>query len=333
MGKLDGKVALITGAAGGIGRATSKLFIDEGAKGVVMADIWDEMGEKTAEELGPSAKYIHTDVSQETDIKQAIDFAVEEFGRLDVVFSNAGNPGPGGVIEDVPTDEFDRTVAIHLRAAFLCMKHSIPIMKKQGSGCFITTCSVAAFQQGLGSLPYSLSKAGIKQLTRIAAVELGAFGIRANAIAPGGIATGIFGQGLGLSPESAVRVGELMKDILALYQPIKRAGLPEDIARAALFLAEDSSGFITGETLKVDGGLLSGRIPQDPEELMEEFFNVIAQLDPEDQKIVNSRIQEGTKKFIEDMKYLKPEVRERMIKRMTKLANKQQDLMKKMTKK
>jgi NAD(P)-dependent dehydrogenase (short-subunit alcohol dehydrogenase family) len=333
MGKLDGKVALITGAAGGIGRATSKLFIDEGAKGVVMADIWDEMGEKTAEELGPNARYIHTDVSQETDIKQAIDFAVEEFGRLDVVFSNAGNPGPGGVIEDVPTDEFDRTVAIHLRAAFLCMKHSIPIMKKQGSGCFITTCSVAAFQQGLGSLPYSLSKAGIKHLTRIAAVELGAFGIRANAIAPGGIATGIFGQGMGLSPKAAVRVGELMKDILALYQPIKRAGLPEDIAHAALFLAEDSSGFITGETLKVDGGLLSGRIPQDPEELMEEFFNVIAQLDPEDQKIVTSKIQEGAMKTIGDMKYLKPEVREKMLKRMQKLAKKQQELTKQYAKK
>ena len=333
MGKLDGKVALITGAAGGIGRATSKLFIEEGAKGVVMADIWDEMGEKTAEELGPNAKYIHTDVSQETDIEQAIDFAVKEFGQLDIVFSNAGNPGPGGVIEDVPTDEFDRTVAIHLRAAFLFMKYSIPIMKKQGSGCFITTCSVAAYQQGLGTLPYSLSKAGIKQLTRIAAVELGAFGIRANAIAPGGITTGIFGQGMGLSPDVAVKVGELMKDYLSMFQPIKRAGLPEDVARAALFLAEDSSGFITGETLKVDGGLLSGRIPQDPEEQMQEFSKIIAQLDPEDQKIVNSLLQEGTKKFIEDMKYMKPEVREIMIKRMQKLAKKQQELMKELKKK
>jgi len=333
MGKLDGKVALITGAAGGIGRATSKLFIEEGAKGVILADIWDEMGEKTAEELGPNAIYIHADVSQEADIIQAIDLAVEKFGRLDIVYSNAGNPGPPGGIEDVPTDEFDRTVAIHLRAAFLFMKHSIPIMKKQGSGCFITTCSVAAFQQGLGSLPYSLSKAGIIQLTRIAAVELGAFGIRANAIAPGGIATGIFGQGAGLSPEAAVKFGELMKEILAISQPIKRAGLPEDIAHAALFLAEDSSGFITGETLKVDGGLLSGRIPQDPEELMEEFYKIIVQLDPEDQKIVNSKIQEGTMKFINNMKYLKPEVRERFAKRMQKLAKKQQELTKELAKK
>jgi len=320
MGKLDGKVALITGAAGGIGRATSKLFIEEGAKGVVMGDIWDEMGEKTADELGPNAIYLHTDVSQESNIKAAIDLAVEKFGRLDVVFSNAGNPGPGGAIEDVPTDEFDKTVAIHLRAAFLCMKHSIPIMKKQGSGCFITTSSVAAFQHGMGTLPYSLSKAGIIQLTRIAAVELGIYGIRANAIAPGGIATGIFGQAFGISRNGAEKVAELMKGTLADMQAIRRAGLPEDIANAALFLASDSSNFITGVTLKVDGGLLSGRIPQDPEESQERWLEMIQALDPEDQKIITERTQEGIKKIMEDLKYIKPEIREKIIKRMQRFA-------------
>jgi len=320
MGKLDGKVALITGAAGGIGRATSKLFIEEGAKGVVMVDIWDEMGEKTANKLGPNAIYLHTDVSQESNIKAAIDLAVEKFGRLDVVFSNAGNPGPGGAIEDVPTDEFDKTVAIHLRAAFLCMKHSIPIMKKQGSGCFITTSSVAAFQHGMGTLPYSLSKAGIIQLTRIAAVELGIYGIRANAIAPGGIATGIFGQAFGISRNGAEKVAELMKGTLADMQAIRRAGLPEDIANAALFLASDSSNFITGVTLKVDGGLLSGRIPQDPEESQERWLEMIQALDPEDQKIITERAQEGIKKIMEDLKYIKPEIREKIIKRMQRFA-------------
>jgi len=208
------------------------------------------------------------------------------------------------------------------------MKYSIPMMKKQGFGCFITTSSVAGFQQGLGGLPYSLSKAGIIQLTRIAAVELGAFGIRANAIAPGGIATGIFGQAFGLSPDVAVNFGESIKDILAIYQPIRRAGLPEDIANAALFLAEDTSSFITGITLKVDGGLLSGRVPQDPEDLMEKYFNIITQLDPEDQKILTSRIQESTKKLIENMKYMTPIAREQTLKGMQKLAKKQQELMK-----
>ena len=320
MGKLDGKVALITGAAGGIGRATSKLFIEEEAKGVIMADIWDEMGKKTAEELGPNAIYLHTDVSQESDIEESIKLAIEKYGRRDIVFSNAGNPGPGGSIDDVPTDEFDHTVAVHLRAAYLYMKHSIPIMKKQGSGCFITTSSVAGFQQGMGTLPYSVSKAGIIQLTRIAAVELGIFGIRANAIAPGGIATGIFGQAFGLSRNGAEKVAELMKGTLAEMQAIRRAGLPEDIANAALFLASDSSSFITGVTLKVDGGLLSGRIPQDQEENQERFAKLMESLDPEDQKILTERAQEGLKKVMEDLKYMKPEIREKVIKRLQKMA-------------
>jgi len=329
MGKLNGKVALITGAAGGIGRATSKLFIEEGAKGVVMADIWDEMGEKTAEELGPNAIYMHTDVSQESDIKKTIELAIEKFGQLDIVFSNAGNPGGGGGIEDVPTDVFDHTVAIHLRGAFLCMKHSIPIMKKQGSGCFITTGSVAGFQQGMGGLPYSLSKAALIHLSRIAAVELGAFGIRANTIAPGGIATGIFGQGIGLSRESAEKWAEIRKEIMANGQPIRRAGVPEDIANAALFLASDSSSFITGITLKVDGGLLSGRIPQDPEDSQETWYRLLQKLDPEDQKIFHEMVQEGVQKSMEQLKYLKPELRERITKRMQRMAERRQELLKK----
>ena len=316
MKQLEGKVALVTGAAGGIGRATSKLFIEEGAKGVIMADIWDEMGEKTADELGHNAVYIHADVSQESDIIKSIELAMAKFGRLDIVFSNAGNPGPGGGIEDVPTNEFDHTMAIHLRAAYLYMKHSIPIMKKQGSGCFICTSSVASFQQGMGTLPYSLSKAGINHLVRIAAVELGLFGIRANAIAPGGIATGIFGQALGLSRNGAEKFAKLMKETLAEGQAIRRAGSPEDIANAALFLGSDSSSFITGVTLKVDGGMLSGRIPQYPQEGQERWLKMVQSLDAEEQKIMAERAQEGMKKMLEDLQYLKPELRAKIRKRM-----------------
>ncbi|HEC37860.1 hypothetical protein LCGC14_0649730 [marine sediment metagenome] len=306
MGKLDGKVALITGAAGGIGRATSRLFVEEGVKGLVMADIWDERGEQIAEELGPNVVYIHTDVSQEFDIISAINLTIEKFSRLDIVFSNAGNPGPGGGIEDIPTEGFDHTISIHLRAAFLFMKHSIPIMKKQGSGCFITTSSVAAFQQGMGGLPYSLSKAAIIQLTRIAAVELGTFGIRANSIAPGFIATGIFGTGYGLSREGAEKLAKFMRNSPSNGQAIRRAGLPEDIANTALFLASDSSSFISGITLKVDGGLLSGRIPQDPEEDEEKWYEMIKGLDSKDQKIMENIVQEGNQKIIEQLNYYKP---------------------------
>ena len=313
MGKLDGKVALITGAAGGIGRATSKLFIDEGAKGVVMVDIWDEMGEKTAKELGPNAIYVHGDVSQESDIKKSIDFTTEKFGRLDIVFSNAGNPGAGGSIENVVVEEFDYDIDVHLRAAFLYMKHSIPIMKKQGSGCFICTGSVAGFQQGMGGLSYSLCKAALIHLVRIAAVELGIFGIRANTIAPGGIATGIFGQALGLSRENAEKWGEIRKDIMVNLQPIRRAGIPEDIANAALFLASDASSFITGITLKVDGGLLSGRIPQDPEENEITWNNMFQKLEPGDQEIIGKLFQEGAQIAAENLKLMKPEIRDRII--------------------
>ena len=328
MGNLRGKVALITGAAGGIGRATSKLFIKEGAKGVVMADIWDEMGEKTADELGPNAIYIHTDVSQESDIKKAIDLAVEKFGQLDVVFSNAGNPGSGGGLDEIETEDFDHTMAIHLRGAVLCMKHSIPLMKKQGSGCFIFTGSVAGFQQGMGGLAYSLSKAALIHLARIAAVELGIFGIRANTIAPGGIATGIFGQGVGFSRETAEKWGNLRKDMMADGQPIRRAGVPEDIANAVLFLASDSSSFISGVTLLVDGGLLSGRIPYDPQEGQQKFYESLQKLDPEDQQMMVKQIQEGAQKGMEQLKYLKPEIRERILKRMQRMAKNRQEILK-----
>ncbi len=327
MKNLEGKVALITGAAGGIGRATSKLFIEENANGVILADIWDEMGEKFADELGPNAIYIHTDVSKEADIKKAIDLAIEKFNHLDIVFSNAGNPGSGGGLEEIKTEDFDHTMAIHLRGAVLCMKHSIPLMKKQGSGCFIFTGSVAGFQQGMGGLAYSLSKAALIHLARIAAVELGIFGIRANTIAPGGIATGIFGQGVGFSRETAEKWGNLRKDMMADGQPIRRAGVPEDIANAALFLASDSSSFISGITLLVDGGLLSGRIPYDPQEGQQKFYESLQKLDPEDQQMMIKQIQEGAQKGMEQLKYLKPEIRERIMKRMQRMAENRQKIL------
>jgi len=201
-------------------------------------------------------------------------------------------------------------------------------MKKQGSGCFICIGSVAGFQQGMGGLAYSLSKAALIHLVRIAAVELGIFGIRANTIAPGGIATGIFGQGIGFSRETAEKWGDLRKVFMADGQAIRRAGIPEDIANAALFLASDSSSFITGETLLVDGGLLSGRIPYDPQEGQENFYKALQELDPEDQKIMINGIQEGAQKSMEQLKFLKPEIRERIMKRMQRMAERRQEVLK-----
>ena len=260
MGKLDGKVAVITGGASGIGHATVRLFVEEGCR-VVIADLQDDKGARLAEDLGKSATYLHADVSREADVSGAIAHAVSRFGRLDCVFNNAGAGGVTGPIETIPAEGFDATLGVLLRGVFLGMKHAAPIMKRQGHGSIISTASVAGLQAGFGPHVYSAAKAAVVHLTRSVAMELGESGVRVNSICPGGIATPIFGAAIGAAggPE-ADRVAEVMKTLLASRQPIQRAGLPEDIARAALWLASDDSSFVTGHALLVDGGLTGGRM-------------------------------------------------------------------------
>lgn len=258
MSRLDGKVVVITGGSSGIGNASVRLFVEEGAR-VAFGDIQDNLGEALAEELGPNAIYLHTDVRNESEIKALIDLAVERFGRLDCIFNNAGFPGVGGPIDEIPTDGFDVTMEIMFRSVFLGMKHAAPIMKEQGSGSIISTASTAGLRTGLAGHVYSSAKAAIIHLTRTVAMELGEFNIRVNCICPGGIATAIFGKGLGFEQDKAERFKEGMKMYLAGLQPIKRAGLPEDIAKAALWLASDDSAFVSGHPLVVDGGLIGGR--------------------------------------------------------------------------
>lgn len=259
MGKLDGKVAVITGGASGIGDATVRLFVEEGCR-VVIADVQDDRGARLAEELGKSASYLHADVSQEAHVSGAIAHAVSRFGRLDCLFNNAGAGGVVGPIEEIPADGFDHTMGVLLRGVFLGMKHAAPIMKRQGRGSIISTASVAGLQAGYGPHVYSAAKAAVVHLTRSVAMELGESGVRVNCICPGGIATPIFGSALGLAGPAADRVAELMKTLLATRQPIQRAGLPEDIARAALWLASEESSFVNGHALIVDGGLTGGRM-------------------------------------------------------------------------
>lgn len=259
MGKLDGKVAVITGGASGIGDATVRLFVQEGCR-VVIADVQDDRGARLAGELGPSASYLHADVSQESHVSGAIAHAVSRFGRLDCLFNNAGAGGVAGPIEEIPADGFDHTMGVLLRGVFLGMKHAAPIMKRQGGGSIISTASVAGLQAGYGPHVYSAAKAAVVHLTRSVAMELGESGVRVNCICPGGIATPIFGSALGLAGAEADRVAELMKTLLATRQPIQRAGLPEDIARAALWLASEDSSFVNGHALIVDGGLTGGRM-------------------------------------------------------------------------
>lgn len=259
MGKLDGKVAVITGGASGIGDATVRLFVQEGCR-VVIADVQDDRGARLAGELGKSASYLHADVSQESHVSGAIAHAVSRFGRLDCLFNNAGAGGVAGPIEEIPADGFDHTMGVLLRGVFLGMKHAAPIMKRQRGGSIISTASVAGLQAGYGPHVYSAAKAAVVHLTRSVAMELGESGVRVNCICPGGIATPIFGSALGLAGPEADRVAELMKTLLATRQPIQRAGLPEDIARAALWLASEDSSFVNGHALIVDGGLTGGRM-------------------------------------------------------------------------
>ncbi len=258
MGRLDGKVAVITGGASGIGEATARLFTEEGAR-VLIADIQDEKGLLLGDELGESAEYLHADVSREADVKAAIDRTVDKFGRLDCMFNNAGIAGPTGPIEMVNVEGFDEVMGVLLRGVFLGIKHAAPVMKRQGSGSIINTSSVAGIRTGYGNHVYSAAKAAVIQLTRSVAMELGESGVRVNCICPGFIATPLIGRARGLSqPDADKMVGEI-EAAFENAQPIRRPGLPLDIARAALWLASDESSFVNGHALVVDGGVVGGR--------------------------------------------------------------------------
>ena len=197
MKRLDGKVAVTTGGASGIGEATVRLFASEGAH-VFIADVQDERGRSLAAQNEGSSVYLHTDVSKEADVQAAIRLAVDCFGRLDVLFNNAGFGGPGGPIESLAAEGWDATMGVLLRGVFLGMKHAAPVMKRQGAGSIVSTASVAGLRAGFGSHNYSAAKAAVIHLTRSVAMELGESGVRVNCICPGGIATPIFGTALGL---------------------------------------------------------------------------------------------------------------------------------------
>jgi len=258
MGRLDGKVAIITGGASGIGEGTVKLFVGHGAK-VVIADVQDQAGERIARELGENVVYQHTDVSKEADIEAMINLAVSKFGRLDCLFNNAGFGGVSGEIDQIELGaDYDATIGVMFTGVMLGMKHAAKIMKQQKSGSIISTASVAAIQGGLGPHVYSGIKAGVIGLTQSVALELAAFGVRVNAICPGGIATPIFAPMLeelpsGDNEDTATR----MRPILAATTPIGRSGEPDDIGHMAVFLASDDSTFVTGQHLLVDGRLCS----------------------------------------------------------------------------
>jgi NAD(P)-dependent dehydrogenase (short-subunit alcohol dehydrogenase family) len=246
VGRLDGKVAVITGAASGMGAASARLFVREGAA-VVVADVDVERGETVAAECGDAAVFVRTDVAAAEDVAAAVGRAVSAFGRLDVMFNNAGI-GQRFALESLTSDEWDRLHAVLLRGVFFGIKYAVPELKRSGGGSIISTSSNAGVRPMAGLGGYSAMKAGVIALSQSAAATLGPHGIRVNVISPGWTATPLL---LGILPPGA------HERVLPLAQPIKRAGRPEDVAQAALFLAGDESSFVTGVVLPVDGGELT----------------------------------------------------------------------------
>ena len=253
MDRLKGKVAAITGAASGIGRATAIKFAGEGAA-VVIADLNVEGGEaavRDCKENGGRAVFQKTDVSAEAEVKALIARAIKEFGRLDIIYNNAGIVGATGSIEQTSVEDWDKSQAILLRGVFLGMKHAAPELRKAGSGSIISTASVAGIRGLLGVHAYCAAKAGVVNLTRSVALELAKDKIRVNCICPGGINTPILHR-------NQPGAKDAMEQWMATVQPIQRAGHPEDIAGMALYLASDDSEFVTGQAMVVDGGMTIG---------------------------------------------------------------------------
>jgi len=253
MERLKGKVAVITGAASGIGRATAIKFAGEGAA-VVIADLNVEGGEsavRDCKENAGRAVFQKTDVSAEAEIKALVARAISEFGRLDIIYNNAGIGGAVGPLEEVSVEDWDKSQAVLLRGVFLGMKHAAPEMRKVGGGSIISTASVAGIRGFVGLHAYCAAKAGVVNLTRSAAMEFAKDKIRVNCICPGGINTPILHR-------NQPGMKEAMEQLMAKGQPIQRAGHPDDIAGMALYLASDDSEFVTGQAMVVDGGLTIG---------------------------------------------------------------------------
>ena len=261
MGRLDDKVVVITGATSGIGRRTAELFAKEGAY-VVVSGRRKVEGQALASSLGPQALYVSADVAEDEQVENLIQTAMDKFGRIDCLFNNAGIPGKAGGVENLEGDQINSELAVLINGVLYGMKHVAPIMKRQGSGTIINTGSIAGQRAGYGvSLVYSLAKAAVIHASKCVAMELAEHKIRVNSLSPGAIVTGIFGKAFGLDDAQADADGAT-DDLLDRFngaQPYPRAGIAEDIARAALFLASDDSEFVTGTDILVDGGMIAGR--------------------------------------------------------------------------
>ena len=241
--ELSGRVAIVTGGATGLGRATVERFVEEGAR-VVIADVDAARGEELATKLGAAAAFKRTDVAVVDEVQALVDFAVARFGGLHVIFNNAGIAEPIGGFLDADLKNFDRMMAVNLFGVMVCSQRAARHMAKHGGGSIINNSSIGGISAGGGVMTYRAAKAAVIHVSKCTAIELAPHGIRVNCIAPGHIATE-------MTPYD-------MSKVVRLTQPLQRQGTPRDVANAALYLASEQSAQLTGVVLPVDGGTTTG---------------------------------------------------------------------------
>ena len=253
MNALNDKVAVISGGTSGIGARTAELFVEEGAS-VVIGGRRELEGKELASRLGSPDRFVRADVTVESDIERLIGQTVQEFGWLDILVNNAGIGGqPQGSWSAIDIDRFWTVLAVHVGGVVAGIKHAAPVMTRQGSGSIINTASIGGLVAGWTGVDYSAAKAAVIHMTRSAAIELGQHGIRVNSVSPGPIPTGIFAKGVGMDPveadRTAAQLAPAFEEVLSSYQSISRAGTPDDVAQALLWLASDASSSVNGQDM------------------------------------------------------------------------------------
>ena len=277
--ELADKVAIVTGGAGGIGRATVELFVREGAK-VVIADIDDNQGEKLAQELGSAALYQRVDVSKASQMQSLVDVAVDHFGGLDIMFNNAGISGaqyPRFLDDDLA--DFDRVVGINLFGVMSGCRYAGEYMSKNGGGVIINNASIAGLLPGQALMTYRATKAAVIMFSKSLAIDLAEYGIRVNCLAPGHIRTGLTAFSMpGMNADQIERVKQAISPAFDSNQPLKRHGKPDDVAQTVLFLVSSRAAQITGVVLPIDGGITAGDPVNHLREIMEARAKAMAEV-------------------------------------------------------